>query len=150
MYGFKFLRSYSGNTTPSIETMKAAAETAIAKGDALIYSSGYLTPVTAGTGAVVDAVAVEAVSASAAGVYPDIRVIRVHPGQIYLASLDATPDQANVGVSYNIVGTTGIQQVDEGDTDPAIVRVLAIADDAFQDSDEAVIEVAFNGHGFQD
>jgi hypothetical protein len=88
---FKLVSTYDGAGT-IYDTFKVTAEEAIADGETLKFGSGRVTKASAAD--VVRAVAVQAVAASASGVYPDGDCILVREDQVW----EAPYTTANTGV----------------------------------------------------
>ena len=80
-------------------TFLTASSTTIAKGDALVFSSGYLTPAQAtDTSANPIVIAEEAVT-TASGAHEEIKGLLVDPTMEFIADCDDDTAQAQVGTS---------------------------------------------------
>lgn len=95
-------------------TFLTASSTTIAKGDALVFSSGYLTPATASNTSDVPVVIAEESVTTASGAHEEIKGLLVDPTMEFIVDCDDDTAQSQVGTSVKFKdkatadnGTTG-------------------------------------------
>lgn len=95
-------------------TFLTASSTTIAKGDALVFSSGYLTPATASNTSDVPVVIAEEAVTTASGAHEEIKGLLVDPTMEFIVDCDDDTAQSQVGTSVKFKdkatadnGTTG-------------------------------------------
>lgn len=95
-------------------TFLTASSTTIAKGDALVFDSGYLTPATASNTSDVPVVIAEEAVTTASGAHEEIKGLLVDPTMEFIVDCDDDTAQSQVGTSVKFKdkatadnGTTG-------------------------------------------
>lgn len=121
--GFEWVGNlYGGTGGPRVMKLKTANTQTIAAGDAVILASGYVSIALATSGTILG-VATSAVTASSEG--DDIWVIPALPGYLFRAQCEGTLTQALLLGEADIVGTTGIMEINE---DASVEDVVQIVD----------------------
>jgi len=114
---------YQGKT--QVEPFTIPASTAVAVGDALVFSSGNVIPAAAGA-TVTAGVAVQAITAADSD-YASAKflgVVMLTPDLVFLADVGTgSASLANVGIAYNL---TAAGTVNLTDTTPGVVTVVGV------------------------
>ncbi len=113
--GFRLERILGGASgAGAVEHAETAADTDIAAGDALIWSSGYLDVATA-SDAEIAGVSLEDITGES-GVNKDIAYVPATEMTIFSAQCSGTPTVSHRGTTVDIEGSSGSMEVNEDST----------------------------------
>lgn len=126
--GFKLVSHLSG--VPQVFDFPVAASQTIAKGDAVILSSGLVEIAVATSGQLLG-VAMESVTTGASVTRADdrIKVAVGCPSNVFSGQCSGDSTAALVGTACDIEGTTGIMEVNENATTEDVIQVVGLQSD---------------------
>ena len=132
--GFSFVRSLSGQQAP-LSGALAASQT-IAKGDALIISSG-LIEIALATSALIWGVAAEDASSGASITREDDRIAfyPAAPGYIFEGQCSGITSATTVGSQADIEGATGVMEINADASVEDVVLIHALVSDIREEID---------------
>jgi len=118
--GFRVVKTLSGGP-PTIMYFPVASSETLAKGDAVLLSSGQVTIGLSNSGTLLGVMAKASVTAT------ENTMVPVYVGcenNIFEGQVSGTFARSNVGVSYDIAGATGIMEVNLSGTTEKVVRIV--------------------------
>lgn len=132
--GFSFVRSLTGQQAPLSGAL--AANQTIAKGDALIISSGLIAIALATSGLIWGVAAEDAVSGASPSRDDDrIAFYPAVPGNIFEGQVSGTSAATSIGAEADIEGATGIMEINEDASVEDVVQILALVSDIREEID---------------
>ena len=126
--GFSLAKSLLGQMVPI--SLPLAASQTIAKGDAVIFSSG-LVAIALSSSPQLLGIAAEDGSSDASPVRADDRILiyPAIPGAIFEGQCSGDSTAALVGTAVDIEGTTGIMEVNENSTNEDVIQIVGLVSD---------------------
>ncbi len=130
--GFKLVRNTTGQ--PYTVSLPIAASQTIAKGDAVIISSG-LIEIAVATSPLIHGVAAESVTSGGSVTRADdqILIYPAIPSNIFSGQCSGDSTAALVGTAVDIEGTTGIMEINENATTEDVAQIVGLESDVSDD-----------------
>lgn len=123
--GFKPVFAHGSNLPPLVQG-SVDTSTAVAAGDPLIWSSGYLD-VAASSSAAIAGVAAQDVASTSA--YTEILFYPADPDITFEGQCSGNMTQGIIGTAVDIEGSTGEFEINEGGSTEKVARIIAFAPD---------------------